>query len=353
MPIPTSSPVLIVHGGAWYVAPHQRAAFLTGAQTAARIGHAVLRSGGSALDGVEAAIRSLESDGTFNAGRGSALTRDGTIEMDASVMTDDSNLGAVASVSTVEHAISLARLVHASDHCLIAGEGAERFAKEMGVPKVNAADFASEESLEDWRRHIAERANHSDGENEDAVNVTHVNGTTDRVRVNGGLSSQQNRLTESKAHDTVGAVALDAFGNMACGTSTGGIEYMRAGRVGDSPLVGSGLYCERNVAGVSCTGDGECIMRAVMAKHVTDLMSFTGLDLQNAGRQSVQHMADLTGGMAGLIALDFDGRWTAKFNSSHMTWACVDGDAMLFAGVDTDEVVEGGSVLEDELSQTV
>lgn len=298
---------MIVHGGAWQIPDAQKGPHLEGVKKAATIAYRLLCRHGTAVDAVEAAVRHLESDPTFDAGTGSCLTSAGTVEMDAAIMTDTPALGAVAAVSDIEHPITAARAVLNIEHSMLVGQGAHTFIKEMNMPLIESSRLVSDAARREW-----ERFNNYDKVVKDLFN---------------------------SGHDTVGAVAIDSAGRLACATSTGGITYKRLGRVGDSPIAGSGLYCLPGVAAVSATGHGESILKSVLCKHLVDLMSMRGDDLVNASVGALSFMKDLTGGCGGVVALDSRGNWSAEFTTNRMAWACIDRERRLHAGVDRGEVI--------------
>lgn len=304
----TFKPAIIVHGGAWHIPDHRTAASLFGVKKAALVAYQHLLRNGSALQAVEAAIKSLESDPIFDAGVGSCLTDTGVVEMDAAIMSDKPQLGAVACISNVKHPIEVAHAVLHSEHCFLVGAGADRFAEKQGFPLVNRSELVSESAVSEWQ---------------------HYNkyGAVVQDLFNSG-------------HDTVGAVALDNTGHIACGTSTGGITFKRQGRVGDSPIVGCGLYCEGGVGGVSATGHGESLLKTVVCKHVIDLMRMKNLSLSTATKEALRTMKDRTLGCGGVVALDRNGAYSAECTTARMAWACVDGDGNGHGGIEKNQVVE-------------
>jgi beta-aspartyl-peptidase (threonine type) len=287
--------VLAVHGGAGVIdpstmTPQTEAAYRTGITAALAAGHRVLAAGGSSLDAVEAAVCSMEDDPQFNAGRGAAFTADGTNELDAAIM-DGATLraGGIALVTTVRNPIRLARLVmERTRHVLLAGEGAEALAREYGLEIVEPAYFHTE------RRWNALQ------------------------RLKQAAAQQADAITEADRHGTVGAVALDAHGNLAAATSTGGRGNKLAGRVGDSPIVGAGTYANNATVAVSCTGEGEFFMRAVAAHTVSALMEMKDWSIERAAAHVVHERLAALGGEGGLIALDRAGTVAMPFSSTGM-----------------------------------
>ncbi len=256
-------PALIVHGGAG-ADPGGREQLRGGMRDAVAAGWCVLARGGTALDAVEAAVRSLEDHPRFNAGRGSVLTAAGTVETDASIMEGDQlRNGAVAAVSGVRNPVTLARrILEDGRHSLFAGPGALARAAALGVPLCDPAELATE--------------------------------------------YQRRRLAALQA-GTVGAVALDRFGTIAAATSTGGMSGKLPGRVGDSALIGCGTYAESSLGGVSCTGDGEAIIRVTLARRALDILKTVG-DPGHACEIAVGVLVEEGRGQGGLILVDWRGR---------------------------------------------
>ena len=286
-------PVIIVHGGAWGIPDRLVEANIKGVEESVKAGWKVLEAGGSALDAVVAAVNVMEDNSNFDAGIGSVLTEDRTVEMDALIM-DGSNLdaGAVAGLKDVRYPIRLARKVmEETPHVMMIGEGANRLAEEFGLERITQEELVTEEArleFEEW----SEKAEYGD----------------------------------SFSHDTVGSVALDSDGNIAAATSTGGVTGKKVGRVGDVPLIGSGGYADNRVGGVSTTGHGEAIMRVNLAKLVLTYMEM-GMHIQEASEKALGYMALRVKGSGGLIALDADGNMGIDFTTKRMVWASIkDGE---------------------------
>jgi beta-aspartyl-peptidase (threonine type) len=294
-------PLIVVHGGAGDRDPdgpgEDRAR--AGCQAAARAGFAILAAGGSALDAVEAAVRILEDDPMFNAGRGSCLTRAGTVEMDASIMSGSGlRAGAVAAVDRVRNPIALARAVlDDGEHILLVGAGALAFARERGVKRVARAYHITPAARTDLARVLARRA------------AAHT-----KVHVAGG--------------GTVGAVARDADGQLAAATSTGGMVGKRPGRVGDSPLLGAGTYADDRAGAASATGHGERIIQVALTKTAIELLA-AGVAPAAAARRAIATLGERTGGRAGVILLGRSGGPGAAFNTRSMRWAAWDARGVL------------------------
>jgi len=273
-------PSIIVHGGAG-AAVADADEFRPGMRAAVSAGWAVLAGGGRALDAVEAAVRSLEDDERFNAGRGAVLTEDGTVEMDASIMEGDRlGCGAVGAVSRVANPITLARRVlDDSRHVLLVAHGAHAFARAAGLPECDPASLITERQ----RRRLAERRAATPGNTPS--------------RTPGG----------ARSGGTVGATALDRHGTVAAATSTGGMLGKRPGRVGDSALIGCGTYADSSLGGVSCTGDGEAIIRVVLARRALEYLKEAD-DPDYAAKVSVDLLVEEGRGEGGLIVVDWRGR---------------------------------------------
>jgi beta-aspartyl-peptidase (threonine type) len=283
---------IAIHGGAGAVprstlTAERERQYRNGLAAALDAGYATLEKGGSSLDAVSAAVRTLEDDPLFNAGRGAALTRDGAAELDAAIMEGrQQRAGAVAAVRHVRNPIELARRVmEKSRHVLLVGAGAEEFALEEGLALVPNSYFRTEER---WVQLESERKGHS---------------------VSDLFPSSQG---------TVGAVALDAAGDLAAATSTGGMTNKRPGRVGDSPIIGAGTYAKNGVCAVSATGHGEYFIRTVAAHHICAAVEFRGLALREAVHELLHQRLRELGGKGGIIAVDHDGRIVTDFSTEGM-----------------------------------
>lgn len=295
-----SNYALAIHGGAGTIlkstmTPEKELAYTAALQDAIQAGEAILKKGGPALDAVEMAIRSLENNPLFNAGKGSVFTNNGKHEMDASIMNgSDLTAGAVAGVSNVVNPISLARAVmEKSEHVLLTGPGAIEFAKSINTEFADDAYFFVQQRYDQLA--MAKESG--------SVIMDH---TEDKIE-NG-----------EKKFGTVGAVALDVHGNLAGGTSTGGMTNKKFGRVGDSPIPGAGTYANNNTCAISCTGHGEFFIRAVVAYDISCLMEYKGLSLKEACDHVVMNKLVKFGGEGGLIALDRKGNIELPFNSEGM-----------------------------------
>lgn len=288
---------IAIHGGAGTILRSEMTlekeqAYKQALQTALSAGEAILKQKGNALDAVEAAIIELENCPLFNAGKGAVFTHEETHEMDASIMRGDNLMaGAVAGIKHIKNPIQLSRKVmENSEHVMLCGEGALTFAKKMGFEFTTVEYFFTEQRHEQWKKAILE----------DKVALDH------------------NIKTGEKKFGTVGAVALDLHGNLAAGTSTGGMTNKKFGRVGDSPIIGAGTYANNAQCAVSCTGHGEYFIKAVVAYDVFCLMEYKNLSLKEACHIVVKDKLVKMGGEGGLIAVDKLGNISLCFNSEGM-----------------------------------
>ncbi len=290
----TASPVLAIHGGAWAMPDDAVEAHEIGIAEALRVGYARLEQGGTAVDAVEAAVAVMEDDETFDAGRGSFLTRDGKVQMDALLM-DGATLrtGGVACVERLRNPIHAARLVlEQSPHVYFVGAGAERFARQHGMALCDNMDLViAREQQRLYAAQAAELAGEGD------------------TTFSGPMAS----------HDTVGAVARDAAGNLAAATSTGGTLNKAPGRVGDSSLIGCGCYADNLSAAVSLTGWGEPIMKLVLGKWAVDRVA-AGASPEEAAGAAMAYLLKRLGGHGGIILLGPDGRVGLAHNTPRMAW---------------------------------
>ena len=293
---------IAVHGGAGTLpaselTPEKQRAFNDGLESALRAGFAILERGGASLDAVVAAVTVLEDDPLFNAGRGSVLAANGGHELDASIMDGrDLRAGSVTGLRHVRNPIQLARLVmDRSPHVMLAGAGAEEFALEHGLESVPNDYFATER-----RRLELERL----------------------------LRGEQKPGGEAVL-GTVGAVAIDEQGNLAAGTSTGGMTGKKWGRVGDSPIIGAGTYAADDCCAVSATGHGEFFIRLAVAHEIASLVRYRGMDVRQAADEVVMNQLGRLGGTGGVIAIGRDGTIAMPFNSPGMLRGAMDSRGRL------------------------
>ncbi len=304
-----TSPVLLIHGGAWAMPDDEIEAHQRGISDALDAGHAILSRGGSAVEAVEAAVAVMEDDETFDAGRGSFLTRDGRVQLDALLMSGaDLKTGGVACVERLPNPIKAARLVlEQSPHVYFVGTGAERFATAHGMRLCDNTDLVI--PREQKRLYAAQEAELQ------GLKDTTFSGSV-QIPAEFRTSTLPNPLL---SHDTVGAVALDCFGNLAAGTSTGGTLNKAPGRVGDSSLIGCGCYADNLSAAVSLTGWGEPIMKLVLGKWAVDRVE-NGDDPQQAAEAAIAYLHKRLGGHGGVILLGPDGRIGLAHNTPRMAW---------------------------------
>jgi beta-aspartyl-peptidase (threonine type) len=274
---------VLVHGGAGTIADERHDLVLAGCRAAAEAGRAVLAAGGAAIDAAQAAVHALEANPEFNAGTGSVLTRAGTIEVDASIMSGDGRVGAVAAVPDLGHAIDLARAVYDdAEHVILAGPLAWEFALERGFARAAPGALETPRSRARFEEARAARV---------------------RVKDEGG--------------GTVGAVAIDARGMVAAATSTGGINFKRPGRVGDSPVPGAGTWADDRAGAASATGDGEAILRVTLTRQVCDRIAH-GAPPERAAEDAIAELVARTRGGAGVICVDATGRFAAWRSTAMM-----------------------------------
>ena len=351
----THDPTLLVHGGAWAIPADAAAAHQAGVRQALETGYAILSLGGSALDAVEAAVSILEDDPTFDAGRGSFLTADGRVQLDALLM-DGSRMkaGGVACVERLRNPIQAARLVlEKSQHVYFVGEGAEQFAASHGMALIDNAELVLDR--ERARLALAQARQAAGLQDEIFSGPEFVPGDIlhDDKSPETGLPLEPGTMAHDPAspgwqanfppeidlsgldspgapgdgssspgwdsHDTVGAVALDGHGNLAAATSTGGTLNKTPGRVGDSSLIGCGCYADNLAAAVSLTGWGEPIMKLVLGKWATDRVA-NGTPPELAAREAISYLYNRLGGHGGIILLGPDGRFGLAHNTPAMAW---------------------------------
>jgi beta-aspartyl-peptidase (threonine type) len=281
---------IVIHGGAGVMpaselTPDKEAAYRQGLNAAMDAGYAVLENGGSSLDAVIAAIHLMEDNPLFNAGKGAVLTHKGEAELDASIMEGKGlRAGAIAGVTHVKNPIELARLVmEKSPHVMLIGSGAEEFAMEQGMTLVPSTYFITPHRQEQLRKAI-----------------------------------EKENAEKPFGNGTVGAVALDREGNLAAGTSTGGMTNKRHGRVGDSPIIGAGTYANNASCAVSATGYGEFFIRSVVAHDICALVEYKKMPLEAAVREVIHNKLPKLGGDGGVIAMDARGHTALDFSSEGM-----------------------------------
>ena len=312
------APTLLVHGGAWAIPAEMAEDHQRGVAQALAAGYAILEKGGSATDAVEAAVTILEDDPTFDAGRGSFLTSEGRVQLDALLM-DGATLraGGVACVERLRNPIQAARLVlDKSPHIYFVGAGAEAFAQNHGMALIENDDLVLER----------ERARLKEAQSRLAQGLADITFS--------GVLAEDDKSPETAAqsagfssHDTVGAVALDQNGHLAAGTSTGGTLNKAPGRVGDSSLIGCGCYADNHSAAVSLTGWGEPIMKLVLGKWATDRVA-QGVAPERAAKEAIAYLFTRLGGHGGIILLGPDGNFGLAHNTPGMAWGVADREGL-------------------------
>lgn len=290
---------MLVHGGAWAIPDDAVEAHLRGVQAAAEAGWRVLSAGGSCLDAVEAAVVVMEDDETFDAGRGSFLNMDGRVQLDACIMEGGTlRAGGVGCVEHIRNPIQAAKkILTESPHVYFVGNGAERFAHEHGIELIANDELVIEREVQRL----------SDAKKQSYLKMPEEFGAA------------------SQYHDTVGAVALDAKGDIAAGTSTGGTLNKAPGRVGDSSLIGCGCYADNRSAAVSTTGWGEPMMKLVLSKWTADRVE-QGLLPQEAAERALAYLKKRLNGHGGMIVVDGQGRYGLAHNTPRMAWALASPD---------------------------
>ncbi|MFZ5518967.1 MAG: isoaspartyl peptidase/L-asparaginase [Candidatus Zhuqueibacterota bacterium] len=294
-------PRLIVHGGAWSIPDEYDAAHMHGVREAIRAIYPELMKGISALDAVESAVKVLEEDSTFDAGRGAFLNAGGEIELDAMIMDGATlNFGAVAAIQNILHPISVARLImEKTEHCFLAGNGAQRFAQQVGFSQLDPIALLTDREFAFFEQ------------------IKNDPNFTPRLPF------------EPHPTGTVGAVALDRYGNLAAATSTGGTPRKLPGRVGDSPIVGAGTYADNLTGAASATGWGESIMKVVLSKTACDFLPrHTSHD---AADKAIRILSERVNGLGGIILIDRNGQYGFAHNTLKMAFA--------YAGDDRDVIV--------------
>ena len=314
--------LLVIHGGAGTIlksemTPEMEKAYTESLARALQAGYDILKKGGSSLDAVEAAVKLMEDDPLFNAGKGAVFTNEGKNELDAAIMNGKTRAaGAVAGLTTVRHPVSAARAVmEKSNHVMMIGSGAEKFAAASGLEIVDPSYFRTESR---WRS--LERA-----KKEDSVKSLSGSDTSKKI--------SYRFINKDDKFGTVGAVALDRSGNLAAATSTGGMTNKKFGRVGDVPIIGAGTYANNKTCAISCTGYGEYFIRLVMAKTVSDLMEYGKMSLTAAASEMIMKQLPQLGGDGGLIAVDRNGNFTMTFNTSGMYRGVIKADGKMEIGI--------------------
>lgn len=313
---------IIIHGGAGTIlkknmTPEKEAAYKAKLEEAIRVGYEVLKNGGNSLDAVTKTINVMEDSPLFNAGKGAVFTNAETNELDASIMDGKTlTAGASAGTTTVRNPIDLARAVmDNSKHVMLSGTGAEIFAEEQGLTLVDPSYFHTENRLESLKR-VKEREASK----------------TEKIDTESAYLDFYDADIKNSKFGTVGCAALDKNGNLAAGTSTGGMTNKRYGRIGDAPIIGSGTYANNATCAVSSTGWGEYFIRAQVAHDISALMEYKGLSLKEASKIVLDKVKNL-GGDGGIVAVDKNGNMVAEFNTAGMYRATMNDKGELTIGI--------------------
>ncbi|MBT8309897.1 MAG: isoaspartyl peptidase/L-asparaginase [Flavobacteriaceae bacterium] len=312
---------IVIHGGAGTIlkknmTPEKEAAYKAILEEAIRVGFEILKNGGTSLDAVTKTINVMEDSPLFNAGKGAVFTNAGTNELDASIMDGKTlNAGASAGTTNVKYPIDLARaIMDNSPHVMMAGNGAEKFAEEQGLELVEPSYFYTENRMNSLKRAIESEKIELDHDDKAAF---------------------YDATIKDFKFGTVGCAALDKNGNLAAGTSTGGMTNKRWGRVGDAPIIGSGTYANNATCAVSSTGWGEYFIRAQVAHDISALMEYKGLSLEEAAKTVIGKVGDL-GGDGGIVAVDKNGNVAMEFNTAGMYRATMNDKGELYLGIYND-----------------
>jgi L-asparaginase / beta-aspartyl-peptidase len=309
---------IVIHGGAGTILKENMSDSLEKVyqlklEEAIGVGHEILKNGGSAMEAVTKSINVMEDSPLFNAGKGAVFTHEETNELDASVMDGATlNAGAVAGVTRIKNPINLAlEVMNNSPHVLLAGKGAEQFAQEQGFELVDPTYFYTENRFRSLQR-VKQRA---------LKNAT------------SSSSNFEDPYIKDSKFGTVGCAALDKNGNLAAGTSTGGMTNKRWNRIGDAPIIGAGTYANNATCAVSSTGWGEYFIRAMVAHDISAMMEYKGVSLEEAAEEVIQKKVPELGGDGGIIAIDKDGNVSMEFNTAGMYRAHMNAEGELVVGI--------------------
>lgn len=326
-PNPTGNFALAIHGGSGNIdklnlSDSEKLAYHRIMDSALREGYDILKTGGSSLMAVEKVIKILEDSPLFNAGKGSVLCNDGSIEMDAAIMDGKTlDAGAVAGVMRIKNPISAAKMVMSkSKYVFLYGSGAEDFVSSEGMKLQDPSYFFTQQRIEQLEK--------VKKEDEDEMSLDH-----DGKSKSESESDKKGSKDREGKFGTVGCVALDQAGNLAAGTSTGGLVNKKYHRIGDSPLIGCGTYAENEVCAVSCTGRGEDFIKNVVAYDIASRMKYGQMKLQDAVAQSIQHKLKESKGRGGCVAMDAQGEVVFNFTTSGMFRGSVNAQGEVFTAI--------------------
>ncbi|SKB50154.1 beta-aspartyl-peptidase (threonine type) [Salegentibacter holothuriorum] len=312
---------IVIHGGAGTILKENMSDSLENAykaklEEAVRTGHEILANGGTAIEAVQRTINIMENSPLFNAGKGAVFTNEGKNELDASIMDGQTlNAGAVSGVTTVKNPINLAwEVMENSEHVMLSGKGAEQFARERDLEIVDPEYFYTENRFKSLER-LKER-------NSEKTELDHD-----------GKTAFVDPFIKDSKFGTVGCAALDKNGNLAAGTSTGGMTNKKWGRIGDAPIIGAGTYANNKTAAISATGWGEFFIRGVVAYDISALMEYKKMSLAEAAKEVIQNKNPDLGGSGGIIAIDHQGNVSMEFNTAGMYRAKMNKSGELEIGI--------------------
>jgi len=312
---------IVIHGGAGTILKENMSdslelAYKEKLEEAIRTGHEILANGGTAIEAVQRTINIMENSPLFNAGKGAVFTNEGKNELDASIMDGETlNAGAVSGVTTVKNPINLAwEVMENSEHVMLSGKGAEQFAKERSLEIVDPEYFYTENRFKSLERLKAR--------NSEKTELDHD-----------GKTAFVDPFIKDSKFGTVGCAALDKNGNLAAGTSTGGMTNKKWGRIGDAPIIGAGTYANNKTAAISATGWGEFFIRGVVAYDISALMEYKEMSLAEAAKEVIQKKNPELGGSGGIIAIDHSGNVSMEFNTAGMYRAKMNKDGKLEIGI--------------------
>jgi len=312
---------IVIHGGAGTIlkknmTPEREAEYRAVLAEAIQVGHQILKAGGSSQEAVEKTIHVMEDSPLFNSGKGAVLNAEGTIELDASFMNGaDLNAGAISGVRTVKHPISAAiKVMENSPHVMLSGKGADQFASEQGLEIVSPEYFLTERRINSLKR-VQEAA---------------------KAKETSWAPEERNFL-KNQRYGTVGCVALDLSGNLAAGTSTGGMTNKKWNRIGDAPIIGAGTYANNATCAISATGWGEFFIRSVVAYDISALMEYKGMTIQEAAYEVIHNKMAKLGGDGGVVGIDRNGNPMMEMNTPGMYRAHMDAEGNLEVKIYQDE----------------
>jgi beta-aspartyl-peptidase (threonine type) len=317
---------IVIHGGAGTILKKNmtdslETAYREKLTEAVSVGYQILEKGGEAMDAVTATITIMEDSPLFNAGKGAVFTNKGKNELDASVMDGKTlDAGAVAGVTTVKNPINLAvEVMNNSPHVLLSGEGAEIFAREKGFEMTDPSYFYTQkrfQALQQVKAKTSLRPLESPQGDSDIALAKNQSGTSNFLS-HSNLDSYDPYIKDSK-YGTVGCVVLDKNGNLAAGTSTGGMTNKKWSRIGDAPIIGAGTYANNETCAVSSTGWGEYFMRGLVAYDISAMMEYKGISLKEATHEVIQNKLTKLGGTGGIVSIDYEGNVSMEFNTPGM-----------------------------------